>query len=64
MMLLFCGLVSFSATRLGYCWNILEKRWPAEYSEPARQPYMEMGYRAFGKHGRQVYDTNAGFILQ
>uniref|UniRef100_A0A6A7G403 Proton-coupled amino acid transporter 2-like n=1 Tax=Hirondellea gigas TaxID=1518452 RepID=A0A6A7G403_9CRUS len=54
MMILFCFLVGFSATRLGYCYNILEERWPEQYSLPARQPYMEIADRAFGKHGRAI----------
>ena len=58
MMLLFCALVGFSAARLGYCWNILEERWPKEYSKPARQPYMEMAERAFGSGGRSEIHLN------
>ncbi|KAA0187648.1 hypothetical protein HAZT_HAZT000522 [Hyalella azteca] len=52
MMILFCVMVGLSATRLGFCWNILEERWPDQYSQPARQPYMEIAEKAFGKHGR------------
>uniref|UniRef100_A0A6A7FQN6 Proton-coupled amino acid transporter 2-like n=1 Tax=Hirondellea gigas TaxID=1518452 RepID=A0A6A7FQN6_9CRUS len=53
MMVLFCVMVGLSATRLGYCYNMLEERWPEAYAKPARQPYMEIADRAFGKYGRK-----------
>ena len=51
ILIIFCGSVAFAGTRLGHCWVILEERWP-EYRNPARQPYMEIAFRAFGKPGR------------
>ncbi|CAL4122560.1 unnamed protein product [Meganyctiphanes norvegica] len=51
MMVLFCGSVTFSATRLGKCWVLLEERW-LQYREDCRQPYMEIAYRALGNWGR------------
>ena len=59
MLFIFCVSVAFSGTRLGHCWVILEERWP-EYRKPARQPYMEIAYRAFGKPGR----FELSFIIQ
>ncbi|XP_063603527.1 uncharacterized protein LOC134779357 [Penaeus indicus] len=53
MMILFCGSVAFSATRLGRCRLILEERWP-EYKETIRQPYMEIAFRALGLAGRRA----------
>ncbi|XP_037788596.1 amino acid transporter AVT1B-like [Penaeus monodon] len=53
MMIIFCGSVAFSATRLGRCRLILEERWP-EYKETIRQPYMEIAFRALGLAGRRA----------
>ncbi|XP_063606378.1 uncharacterized protein LOC134781217 [Penaeus indicus] len=53
MMTIFCVSVAFSGTRLGRCWTILEERYP-EYSQPVRQPYMEIAYRSMGLAGRRA----------
>ncbi|KAA0203468.1 hypothetical protein HAZT_HAZT010692 [Hyalella azteca] len=52
MILLFCLLVGFAATRLGKAWVILEERWP-ELRRPVRQPYMDIAEKAFGLIGRK-----------
>jgi len=54
MMFVCCVLVGYSGTRLGVCWVILEERWPEMYLGGARQPYMEIAERSFGKAGRMV----------
>jgi len=54
MMLVFCGLVGYSGTRLGVCWVILEERWPERYLKEARQPYMEIAERSYGMIGRRL----------
>ncbi|XP_047477832.1 amino acid transporter AVT1D-like [Penaeus chinensis] len=53
MMTIFCVSVAFSGTRLGRCWTILEERYP-EYSQPVRQPYMEIAFRSMGLAGRRA----------
>lgn len=52
MMVVFCLGVSFSGTRLGNCWVIMEERWPHLYGYGSRQPYMDMAERTLGRYGR------------
>merc|ERR1719154_171035 len=54
MMLVFCGLVAYTASMLSESWKILEHRWPEQYLKPARTPYMEMAFRAFGSIGKNI----------
>ncbi|KAK3879830.1 hypothetical protein Pcinc_015637 [Petrolisthes cinctipes] len=54
MMVVFCLGVGFSGTRLGYCWVIMEERWPHRYGQGSRQPYMEMAERTLGRYGRSI----------
>ena len=51
MMIIFCGSIAFSGTRLGHSWVILEELYP-EYRQPSRQPYMEIAFRSYGNWGR------------
>lgn len=51
-LMIFFGICSaYSGSRLGICWIILEERWP-QYRVAARQPYMDIAYRALGQCGR------------
>ncbi|CAL4084210.1 unnamed protein product [Meganyctiphanes norvegica] len=53
MLVLFCGSVTFAATRLGRSWVLLEQRWP-QYKDKCRSPYMEIAFRALGIWGRRI----------
>ncbi|KAA0203467.1 amino acid transporter ANT1-like [Hyalella azteca] len=54
MMVLLCAAVGLAGVCLGISWVILEERWPEEYGNTVRQPYMDIAYRALGEPGRQV----------
>jgi len=54
MMVLFAAMVAYSASKLALTWNLLEQRWPEQYAQVARQPYMDMAFRAYGIVGRRI----------
>ncbi|XP_069161826.1 uncharacterized protein [Procambarus clarkii] len=54
MMVMFCVIVGFSGTRLAASWMVLEERWPEEYRDACRTPYMEIADKALGHHGRRL----------
>ncbi|XP_015787277.1 amino acid transporter AVT3B [Tetranychus urticae] len=48
LMVMICIDSTIAASLIGSCWLILEERWP-EYREVCRNPYPEIGRRAFGE---------------
>jgi vesicular inhibitory amino acid transporter len=43
------GMASgYTGAQLGWCWTILQQRWPEVYMQHTQKPYPEMGFRAFG----------------
>ena len=53
MIIIFTLNSLYSGTRLGWCWIILEERYP-EYQGQVRDPYPSIGERAVGGWGRVV----------
>jgi hypothetical protein len=48
LLLVCCCGAAFSAVQLGKCWNILERRWPDEFSGHVRYPYPSIALKAAG----------------
>ena len=62
---------AFVGTRLGYCWIMIEERFP-EFREACRDPYPVIAEKAVGKVGRYFatvciiavqYGTGCGFLI-
>nr|XP_053644910.1 uncharacterized protein LOC128697303 [Cherax quadricarinatus] len=54
LLVVFCVAIGFSGTRLGKCWMLLEERWPQQYKNACRTPYLEIAERSMGPHARRL----------
>ncbi|KAG7175976.1 Amino acid transporter AVT1A-like [Homarus americanus] len=56
MMVVLCGAVGYTGTRLALCWVIVEERWE-EYRAPCRRPYPVIARQALGRPGQIVTEV-------
>lgn len=62
LLVVFCVNAGYGGSRLGYCWAIIEERYP-EYRERVRNPYATIAHRAVGKWGSYLVSGCIQFTL-